>query len=211
MIQGLAVDAHPLLELDAFEVRFRAPLGEAAAGLTLPELLERPAPELHQVPEAEVKTAVRDLLRHGGFKPSGRSKPASEYLQRAIPEGRLGSINPVVDVCNAASFRFALPISVVDLDLCQGALRVGIAEEGARYVFNTGGQVIDVGGLLGLRDAVGWCANAVKDSQRTKTSDRTTRVGVLVWGTHVLEGRAGLCGRWFREALGDAAEVVEDA
>src|SRR5262245_16648493 len=29
------------------------------------------------------RTAVRDLLRRGGFKPSGRNKPASEYLVQA--------------------------------------------------------------------------------------------------------------------------------
>ena len=28
----------------------------------------------------EVRQAVRDLLRQGGFKPTGRSKPAAEYL-----------------------------------------------------------------------------------------------------------------------------------
>ena len=40
---------------------------------------------------------VRDLLRAGGFKPAGRSKPASEYLVRAAGEGKLAGINLVVD------------------------------------------------------------------------------------------------------------------
>ncbi len=30
---------------------------------------------------------MRKLLRHGGYKPTGRGKPASEYLVRAAGEG----------------------------------------------------------------------------------------------------------------------------
>ena len=44
-----------------------------------------------------VRPVIRDLLRHGGFKPSGRSKPASEYLVRAASDGGMRSINAVVD------------------------------------------------------------------------------------------------------------------
>ena len=61
------------------------------------------------------KLLVRNLLRHGGFKPSGRSKPASEYLISAVEKGRLGSINAAVDCCNVASLHSGLPISVVDV------------------------------------------------------------------------------------------------
>jgi len=32
--------------------------------------------------EEAVRTAVRDLLRNGSYKPTGRGKPASEYLVR---------------------------------------------------------------------------------------------------------------------------------
>jgi hypothetical protein len=31
-----------------------------------------------------VRQAVRELLRHGGFRPTGRSKPSPEYLLTAI-------------------------------------------------------------------------------------------------------------------------------
>ena len=38
------------------------------------------------------RAAVRQLLRYGGFKPSGRNKPAQEYLLRvATQEGRLSA------------------------------------------------------------------------------------------------------------------------
>jgi DNA/RNA-binding domain of Phe-tRNA-synthetase-like protein len=104
--------------------------------------------------EEEVRKDVRDLLRHGGYRPTGRGKPASEYLVRAAGEGKLGSINLAVDACNATSLASGFPISVVDLDLARGPFRIAIAEGGSSYPFNAAGQEIDVSGLLCLFDAV---------------------------------------------------------
>ena len=38
----------------------------------------------------ELRAAVRDMLRQGGYKPTGRGKPASEYLVRGkvVRQGR---------------------------------------------------------------------------------------------------------------------------
>ena len=95
-----------------------------------------------------VRSAVRDVLRFGGYKPTGRGKPASEYLLRAATEGALGPINASVDACNAVSLHSGLPISVVDLDRSSPALRIEIAPAGTRYVFNQAGQEMDLGGLV---------------------------------------------------------------
>ena len=38
-------------------------------------------------PPAELKAGVRALLRFGGYKPSGRGKPASEYIAGAARKG----------------------------------------------------------------------------------------------------------------------------
>ncbi|MFT3713767.1 MAG: phenylalanine--tRNA ligase beta subunit-related protein [Archangium sp.] len=156
----------------------------------------------------EVRTAVRDLLRHGGYKPTGRGKPASEYLVRAVGEGALGSINLVVDACNVASLHSGLPISVVDLSLAKPPFTIKVAPAGTTYVFNQGGQVIDVSGLVCLFDSEGPCANAVKDSQRTKTTPETTRVLVMVWGTNALPGRAAKAAQWYRELLAPFATTT---
>jgi DNA/RNA-binding domain of Phe-tRNA-synthetase-like protein len=206
---SLSIDPHPALELGAFVSVFPQSLGAGWPVLALPALLERTPPEL-SAPDA--KAPVRDLLRHGGFKPAGRNKPASEYVQKAIPAGKLGAINAAVDACNAASFRSGLPISVVDVDRLVGvdALRVGIAPAGSEYVFNSGGQIIDVGGLLVLFDGEGPCANAVKDSQRTKTHDGTTRTLSLVWGTSELPGWTSTLVDWYRSALEDAGVRTEN-
>src|SRR5688500_10516642 len=92
----------------------------------------------------EVRAAVRDLLRHGGYKPTGRGKPASEYLIRAVSEGALSSINPAVDACNVVSLHSGLPISVVDLDRARPPFRIAVAAAETTYVFNASGQTIDV-------------------------------------------------------------------
>jgi len=144
---------------------------------------------------------VRALLRHAGFKPTGRSKPASEYLIKAVSEGKLSSINVAVDICNVVSLHSGLPISVVDLDRSRERFRVGIAPAGASYVFNAAGQSIDLGGLLCLFDAEGPCANAVKDAQRTKTTPETRRTLSIVWGTIALRGKAEQTERWYRALL----------
>lgn len=191
----LTVDDHPLLELATFALELSTSLGSQAEPPWV-ELLGPEGPDLGR--SEERRAAVRRLLRYGGFKPSGRSKPASEYLAKAMEEQRLGPINPVVDLGNAASLHSGLPISIVDVDRTEGELRVGIAPPGARFVFNASGQEIDVGGLLGLSDALGPCANAVKDAQRTKTSDVTTRLRVLVWGTVEAPG-APLVAAWMRD------------
>jgi len=196
----LGVDPHPLLRLTAFETRFPSPLGDSAAPAWLREFLALDA-EVPLERTEEVRRDVRDLLRHGGYRPTGRGKPAAEYLVRAAGEGALGSINAAVDACNAVSLHSGLPISVVDLDRAVPPLRVGVAAAGERYVFNRSGQEIDLGGLLCLFDAEGPCANAVKDAQRTKTDDATRRTLSVVWGTVAHAPRLEAATRWYRELL----------
>jgi DNA/RNA-binding domain of Phe-tRNA-synthetase-like protein len=196
----LTVDAHPLVDLKAFTSTFPRPLGDMPSP---PELQARLVLDADAPLSSEdtVRESIRRLLRHGGFRPTGRSKPASEYLLRAAGEGKLASINVAVDACNAVSLHSGLPISVVDLDRVREPLRVGIAPAGASYIFNASGQEIDLGGLLCLFDAEGPCANAVKDAQRTKTVPTTRRTLSLIWGTVALPGRADRTLEWYRLLL----------
>jgi DNA/RNA-binding domain of Phe-tRNA-synthetase-like protein len=163
-------------------------------------------------PSAELKEAVRGLLRTGGFKPSGRSKPASEYLAQAAREQRFPRINNLVDVNNLLSLRSGLPISLLDADVVgtRLVLRFGAAAE--RYVFNGAGHEIDLAGLIcacGARE-VGEepLGNPVKDSLRGKISDATRNVVGIAYAPAVgfagadLEALVADFGRWLRSEGG---------
>ncbi len=196
----LEVESHPLLDWRAIVAEFSEPLTNVPSS---PELLcllavDAAAP---LASSDEVRAAVRDLLRHGGFKPTGRSKPASEYLLKAVRETTLLTINAAVDICNAVSLHSGLPISVIDLARATSPLCIALAPNSAQYVFNPSGQTIDVGGLFCLCDAQGPCANAVKDAQRTKTSGETRRTLTVIWGTTALPGRAAATAAWYVELL----------
>lgn len=136
--------------------------------------------------EPEVKQAVRSLLRAGGHKPSGRGRPASESLLKALKEGHYPKVHPVVDFFNAVSVKSGFPISVLDRELLQGtwSFRLGHPEE--QYPFNPSGQQLRLKNLLVLCDQLGPTASPVKDAQRTKVSENTTHFFVVVWATQAL-------------------------
>jgi DNA/RNA-binding domain of Phe-tRNA-synthetase-like protein len=196
----MIVESHPLLDARVFTTTFPRPLGETPTPPEIFALLSLQA-EAPLKSDETVREAVRVLLRHGGFKPAGRSKPASEYLIRAVGDGALSSINACVDVCNIVSLHSGLPVSVVDLSKAKPPFRIVIAPAGSSYVFNASGQAIDLGGLLCLWDLEGPCANAVKDAQRTKTDAQTTQTLTVIWGTNALPNRAAKAEAWYRELL----------
>jgi DNA/RNA-binding domain of Phe-tRNA-synthetase-like protein len=198
-VASLTVHPHPLLALRAFLTQFPAPLGELPLDVYAPLLL--PEADVPFSPNDTLRAAVRDLLRHGGFKPTGRSKPASEYLVRAAAEGQLRPINPAVDMGNIVALHVGIPVSVVDVDRLVPPLAVRLAPAGSRFVFNASGQEIDVENLVCLEDGQGPCANPVKDAQRTKTSPTTTQTLTVVWGSTAL-------GEVVDEAVGWAWELL---
>jgi DNA/RNA-binding domain of Phe-tRNA-synthetase-like protein len=198
-LASLTVHPHPLLSLRAFLTQYPLPLGELPQEAYL-DLLS-PTATVPFAPDDALRTAIRDLLRHGGFKPTGRSKPASEYLVRAASEGHLRPINPAVDVANVVALHTGLPVSVVDVDRLVPPLLVRLAVEDSRFVFNASGQEIDVSRLVCLEDGDGPCANPVKDAQRTKTDAATTQTLTVVWGSSAL-------GELVDEAVGWAWELL---
>ncbi len=204
----LTIEPHPLLDAVAFTTTFPAPLGDIETTAEIRGLFSLDAKATLSADDA-VRSAVRDLLRLGGYKPTGRGKPSSEYLIRAVTESTLGSINLAVDACNAVSLWSGLPISVVDLDRVKPPLHIGIAKPGSKYIFNASGQEIDIGGLLCLFDADGPTANGVKDAQRTKTHAGSTRTLSVLWGTTALAGRAVEASKWYRELLLRAGAKTE--
>ena len=196
----VSVSSHPLLYGRGFVTHFPVPLGELPSPGWLTEQLALGSAAPLSSSDA-LRTAVRDLLRHGGYKPTGRGKPASEYLLRAASDGSLGSINAAVDACNVVSLHGGLPISVIDLSRAKPPLSIRVAKEGESYVFNASGQTIDLSGLLCLCDSEGPCANAVKDAQRTKTHEGTTQTVSILWGCLAYQEQTDRALAFYRELL----------
>ena len=109
-MRSLIIDDHPRLELGLITADLPSELGSPD---WLVELLSLESDAPVERDEA-CRSAVRNLLRGFGYKPTGRGKPASEYLVRAAEEDKLTSINLPVDICNVVSLHSGLPISVVE-------------------------------------------------------------------------------------------------
>jgi len=135
------------------------------------------------------KAQVRDMLRHGKYKPTGRGKPACEYLLKAAQEERFPSINNLVDALNLVSLKSQLPISIIDTDLAQAdRFRIRRGHEEESFIFNAGGQTIGLQDLLlvsSLPEDLA-CANPVKDSMRTKLTENSTNTLSIIYAPAAL-------------------------
>ena len=206
---SIEVAPHPSLRPAPFVTRFPHPLGELGVPDRVTDLLSLEAEAPLSRDEA-LRAAVRDMLRQWGHKPAGRGKPASEYLVRAVSRGELDSINVGVDVCNVVSLHSGFPIALVDLDRSSPPFRVSPGGPEASYVFNASGQEMSLRGLICLYDREGPCANPVKDAQRTKTTEATTRTLTVVWGVLGFEDRLEATVAWYRGLLEDLGAVTEE-
>lgn len=161
----------------------------------LARLLERVRNVGKNFLHSERRDAVRNMLRFGSYKPSGRGKPSSEYLFASALAGNFPLVNGPVDVNNAISLEWGYPASIFDLDLCGNRLMLRRGAAGETYVFNPSGQIIDLKDLLCVCRALGtaWlpCGNPVKDAMATKTSEFTRNVAAVVYAPSS-ESRADL-------------------
>lgn len=192
-----------------------------AAGVTVeaspPELAERldaivRDPESYGLDD-EVRVGVRDLLRGHGYKPSGRGKPASEFLVRAAVESEFPHINNLVDINNLVSLETGWPISIIDIDRAgTDVFELRHGQPGESYAFNDAGHEIDLAGLLCLARPGGEAfGNPVKDSMATKLGPDTDRVlGVMYTSRRVTdEETVRAAARRFGELIEQYANASE--
>jgi len=157
----------------------------ASARAYLSTLLERVRAAGEEFLARDRRAAVRSMLRFGKYKPSGRSKPSSEYLLAAALEGNFPLVNGPVDANNAVSLEWGYPASVFDLELCGATLLLRRGMPGESYVFNLSGQSIDLQDLICVcrEEGEAWipCGNPVKDSMATKTRESTQHVAAVIY------------------------------
>lgn len=138
------------------------------------------------------KAAVRGMLRWGKYRPAGRGKPSSEYLLQALKENDFPSVNPFVDAVNVESLLCGYPMSILDADKAGTELLIRRGRPGERYVFNAGGQEIDVEDLLCVcrKDGEDFTASAnpVRDSMSTKLFPGAANAVVIIYAPAGGEG-----------------------
>ena len=176
-------------------------------------ILQEAAALARALPEDEsVREAVRDMLRHGKYKPAGRGKPASEYLVESAREGEFPFINNFVDALNLISLKYRLPISLADVEKAgtrSFVLRRGKA--GESYVFNRSGQVLNVEDLLCLATLEGGepVAGPVKDSQKTKVGEDGRELLAVIYSPAALAARLEEASRELQNMFLPWSEHVE--
>lgn len=80
----------------------------------------------------EVVDKWREIYRQ--FKKKKGARASIEALLKRVDQGKgIGSINPLVDLYNAASLNYGVPCGGEDLDTIDGDLHLGVAEGGEDF------------------------------------------------------------------------------
>lgn len=123
----------------------------------------------------EVVAVWRDAYRKFKTKKGARCS-VENLLKRVLKDNPVGHIVPSVDVSNAISLKYALPIGAENIDAIQGTFRLAMTD-GGDYFLPIGEEENDPtlpGEIAYLDDAgaVCRCWNW-RDGQRTEVSDAT--------------------------------------
>lgn len=98
------------------------------------------ADRLKQGPEGEMAEiqAWRRAFSKMGLKPTQYRCASEALLRRFRQEGSLPRVHPLVDLCNAISIAFAIPVAVFDLAKISGNLQVRHASGSETYLTFSG-------------------------------------------------------------------------
>jgi DNA/RNA-binding domain of Phe-tRNA-synthetase-like protein len=95
-------------------------------------LADRPESELPEI------QAWRRAFSRMGLKPTQYRCASESLLRRFRKEGSLPQLHPLVDLCNAISLAFAIPVAVFDVSKITGDLDVRYADGGEDYLTFSG-------------------------------------------------------------------------
>ncbi|MDG4790640.1 phenylalanine--tRNA ligase beta subunit-related protein [Micromonospora sp. WMMD1102] len=104
--------------------------------------------------QPEIRAWRRTFTRMG-LKPTQYRCAAEALLRRFAREGSLPRIHPLIDLCNAASLAFAIPVGVFDVSRISGSLEVRPAEGSETYQTFSGEVEHPAAGEVIFADATG--------------------------------------------------------
>lgn len=138
--------------------------------------------------EHPVAGGVRRLFKSAGIDPS-RYRPSGEALVRRIIKGQdLYHINCIVDINNVCSIESLFPLGAYDRAHIDGdvTIRLGSDEEVYRGI----GREINIAGKLVSADGTGAFGSPIADSDRTKITEDTRDVLVLLYAPESTDDHA---------------------
>lgn len=134
------------------------------------------------ISQNQVVAVWRDAYK--AFKTKKGARCSIENLLKRVLKGNpVGSITPSVDIYNAVSLKYALPVGGEDLDAIVGDFRLGVDTEGGKDFLPLGEEESDptLPGEVCYYDEAGAMCRCFnwRDGQRTQLTD-STQTAVLV-------------------------------
>lgn len=135
--------------------------------------------------------AWRRVFARMGLKPTQYRCASEALLRRLRIDGTMPALHPLVDLANAVSVAFAIPVAVFDIDRVAGGLEVRFADGTERYETFGGEVEAPAAGEVIFRDDEGW-AHARRwtnrQSGRSAVRRESTRVLIVSEGVHASAG-----------------------
>jgi DNA/RNA-binding domain of Phe-tRNA-synthetase-like protein len=163
------------------------------ASVRLEPWYERARERLSRGPESELAEvgAWRRAFAQMGLKPTQYRSAGEALLRRFRRENDLPRLHPLVDLCNAVSLAYALPVAVFDLAAVDTYLEVRHATGDEEHVGFGGEPERAEPGEVIFADAAGH-AHArrwtFRQSRRSTVSPATRRVLIVAEGLHATAG-----------------------
>jgi DNA/RNA-binding domain of Phe-tRNA-synthetase-like protein len=138
--------------------------------------------------------AWRRVFSRMGLKPTQYRCASESLLRRFRKEGDLPRIHPLIDVCNAASIAFGIPVAALDVAKIDWPLQVRFAAGNERYLSFSGEAEQPEPGEVSFVDAAGnaharrWTH---RQSRLSAVSDGTTDVLIVAEAVHP-QARSGV-------------------
>lgn len=167
-VQGIDAHANVDAPIERFHAMARERLAQVASESELPEV-----------------NAWRRVFSRMGLKPTQYRCASESLLRRFRKEGGLPRIHPLIDLCNAASIAFGIPVAALDTSRIAWPLQVRLATGQEHYSGIGGDDEAPEPGEVSFVDAAGQAhARRWTHRQSGNSAVRETTRDVLI----VMEG-----------------------
>lgn len=142
---------------------------------------------IDQINKRPAISATRTVYKLLGKDPN-RYRPSAEALcRRIVREIPVYKVSTLVDIINFVSIRSGFSIGGFDADKIQGQIVLGIGEANEEFEA-IGRGILNIEGLPLYRDEVGGIGTPTSDSERTKLTENTTNLLMIINGYGGNEG-----------------------